>query len=118
MGSDPIPPGTTTNPLKVLSYWIPPPPPIAAISCVSCGENAWYVTDPFRQRNPWLLPKTYIGLSKTIVLGQRPSGGARVFAARPGQTSVLPPPPVRLTIDILMVTTMALVWTITNGRLR
>jgi len=40
-------------------------------------------------------------------------GGARVFC-RPGQTSVLPPPPIRSAIDILMVTTMTLVWSVTN----
>jgi len=35
----------------------------------------------------------------------------------PGQTSVLPPPPIRSAIDILMVTTMALGWTVTNRTL-
>ena len=33
------------------------------------------------------------------------------------QTSVLPPPPIRSTTDILMVTTMALVWTVSNSML-
>ena len=33
---------------------------------------------------------------------------------RPGQTSVLPPPPIRSAVDILMVTTMTLVWSVTN----
>jgi len=38
----------------------------------------------------------------------------REGVCRPGQTSVLPPPPIRLAIDILMVTTMTLVWSVTN----
>jgi len=47
------------------------------------------------------------------------SGGARVFAARgPGQTSVLPPPLIRSAIDILMGTTMALVWTVNSMLIR
>ena len=32
------------------------------------------------------------------------------------QTSVLPPPPIRSAIDVLLVSTMALVWTVTNSR--
>ena len=38
----------------------------------------------------------------------------REGVCRPGQTSVLPPPPIRSAIDILMVTTMTLVWSVTN----
>ena len=33
------------------------------------------------------------------------------------QTSVLPPPPIRSATDILMVTTMTLVWTVSNSAL-
>jgi len=49
------------------------------------------------------------------------SGGATVFFAPPlplppGQTVIVaaPPPAVRSPIDILMVTTMALVWTVNS----
>jgi len=41
----------------------------------------------------------------------------REGVCRPGQTSVLAPLPVRSATDILMVTTMALVWTVTNSTL-
>ena len=42
----------------------------------------------------------------------------REGVCRPGKTSVLPPPPVRSAItDILIVTTMTLVWTVANSTL-
>jgi len=40
------------------------------------------------------------------------SGGASVFAARSKRLCCRPTPAVRSPIDILMVTTMALVWTV------
>jgi len=39
----------------------------------------------------------------------------REGVCHPGQTSALSPPPIISAIDILMVTTMALVWTVTNS---
>jgi len=40
------------------------------------------------------------------------SGGARVFAARGKRLVAASTPAIRSPIDILMVTTMALVWTV------
>ena len=53
-----------------------------------------------------------IGLSVKFFSQWRREG-----VCRPEQTSVLTPPPIRSATDILMVTTMALLWTVTNSSL-
>ena len=86
--------------------------------------NHWFKSSWFKSANPVIISKLsshYIARTRQFwVLGLRCQGfDCQLFhyhdgVCRPGQTSVLLPPPIKSATDILTVTMMALVWTVNS----